>query len=689
MTNARFIFLLTVLANIPNYGLAVIHTDSIPGTEKIQLQSKVDGKAIHLRWAPVDYQFWREGLSKGYVLNRYVIARDGLLLSQPEFKTLTEFPIRVLEENQWEPLVKDNKFSAIAAQAIFGEDFKIDLGRADVISIADKISENNQRFYLALYCADISIAVAKAQGLYFIDTLINENEKYLYKVLIPHETDTIQGFQYVEASDSVYLETPSGLEVSCQNSLANLRWNRPVMTSYSGYVVERSFDKVSFTSISDTPVLTVSPSNEFSTRFEYVVDSIRTPGETFYRVRGRSIFGDLSRPSEIRGCVNQRSESIYVTIGDAMSIDNRSVQLSWDCVGDSVKNFIVERALTDKGPYRLLSGGLPKNQRTYIDQHPDHVNYYRVSAINSSGTVFRSEAFFLPLIDSVPPLPPLHLKGAIDNYGNVKVSWTLNSEPDLFGYRVYIANNRLEEMTQITSRPVIDSSFAFLVNPRLLNDSLYVAVISVDNNQNESPLSALCPVAFPDLIPPSAPTMLPARIDSLGRVVVSFIRSSSKDVVSYEVYRQVSAASHWTRVTNLKPTTSDTCVILDSNIREEVLVFYTAISIDKAGLESLQAYPIQIKNISLKLKPPVEWANASRLDAEKVRIVWRYNEAGVRGFKVYKKIGGSISQIFKTADSTTREIYDSVSEGQKCEYQILALFDNGKTSSLSEVLLAP
>lgn len=663
--------------------------DSIPSNEKIRVVANVSRDSIQLRWAPVDYSTWQVGLAVGYSIDKYVIARNSVLLSEAEHVRMTDEPIVPWQEKEWETIVVQNSFAAIAAQAIFGEGFQAGIASNSGVSIANKVSENNQRFYFALYSADISLLVAQAQGLYFLDRSVKRDEKYLYKVRVITMADTLVGSVFVSGDQETnFLETPTSLQVECKNAVANLRWERPLLTNYAGYIVERSFDLKTFFPISDYPIVTLATRQYESNRYEYANDSLHSEKETYFRIIGQSIFGQRSLPSEVKSCKNSFEISMTSTISKGFSVDNKSIQIEWECQSNpDVKGFFVERATADHGPYKTLNAlaPLPPAARTFVDLNPEISNYYRINVFGDGekGTV--SHSYFVTLVDSIPPSPPVDLSAQVDNFGQIKLKWKDNLERDIYGYRIYISNNRKEEMAQVTAAPVRSSHYDFNRSVRALNDSLFVGVVAIDNNQNQSKLSRIFALGLPDLIKPTAPIMLPPKIDSSG-VLISWIRSSSVDVVGYELYRMPSSNNHWSRVSVVQASADSVCTFTDLTGPKGVSLLYTVVAIDDSGLESSRANPVMTKLLFNKTKPVVIWNGSRILGNNKILLRWDYKEPQVRLFRIYKSVSDGMFELIKTLSHDQTELIERYTPETKCSFRITAIFGDGTQSALSDIL---
>jgi len=149
-----------------------------------------DGK-IKLRWAVTTPQAWRKLNEYGYELRRYTITRNNTALPTPIEKSFGIFKPKSLEE--WIPYVEKNDNAAVMAQSIFGEGFDVE-GMDELSAIINLAEEQEQRFTWGLYAADQDYEVAKMAGLGYVDTQVEANEKYVYKItsLVP---ETVMGIK--------------------------------------------------------------------------------------------------------------------------------------------------------------------------------------------------------------------------------------------------------------------------------------------------------------------------------------------------------------------------------------------------------------------------------------------------------------------------------------------------------------
>lgn len=656
--------------------------------ERIAVTARASTDSITLRWAPATFDTWQRGNQYGYRVERYTIARNGHLLT-PAVRHILDPTVRCLPEEGWESLVKRNRYAAIAAQALYGEAFQVDLSRSDVVSIVNKVRENEQRFAFALFAADMSPAVARASGLWFTDHAVNPVEKYLYRVII-NSNDSLRGSVFVVAGGSVALPAPRNLQGEFKEQLVSLRWDSQNQF-YSAYRVERSTDGKTFEPISDTPLVTVSPSAEDDGRYQYAIDSLRDLATVYhYRVVGLTPFGEESPPSSTvsgRGSPHVRQVP-YITAAE--NIGNTAIKITWDFPVDdnnAITGFQIVRTEAPTKPYdQLTPSELAPDLRMWVDKSPGRVNYYRVKALGRDGQVYASPVYYAQLVDSIPPAVPAGLQATVDDTGAVYLTWNANNERDLLGYRVYKSYYKSEEPTQATTGPVPDTSFTDHVDLHTLNAHVYYHVMAIDGNQNHSALSPRLIVSLPDQVAPQPPVFLPAKSSSAG-VDLSWIPSPSMDVATYSIYRKSSDAPGWSLLNTLPNHGDSIYHYRDGTATAGMLYFYTVLAMDEAGLESQAASPVTATRMR-SLAPPIVWRKpVMNREEHRLTLRWSFDMDLVDHFRLYIAINKGVPMRFGTIPAKERTFTDTLIPGRHYEYRIVAHLKDGRQSQLSEPLV--
>ena len=137
--------------------------------------------AVLLRWAPDNATAWRVACQYGYNIERQTIVRNKEVLKKTEKKILNAKPILPLPLEAWKKMLDSNGNARIAAQAIYGKDFNINMnsGSSPVTKILNQAKENDLRYSFALFACDQNFEVATMAGVGYTDSDAKENEMYL------------------------------------------------------------------------------------------------------------------------------------------------------------------------------------------------------------------------------------------------------------------------------------------------------------------------------------------------------------------------------------------------------------------------------------------------------------------------------------------------------------------------------
>lgn len=665
--------------------------DSLRIEDQIAVLGRPSSDSITLRWAPLNFETWQKGNNYGYVIKRYTIVRDSSVLLPVEMQILNSIPIKPKNLDDWESSVKSDKYSAIAAQAIYGDRFEVDLSESDIMTIVNKSKEQEQRYSFALFCADMSTTAAKASGLWYTDKSIKQNEKYLYRVELVNSADSIRGSVFIGARDAYQLPTPKELKVDFKFPLVSLQWEKDVFGYYTAYRIERSMDGIVFEIVSDNPLVTLSPGEIDQGRFEYASDSINIIGtEYHYRVRGISPFGELGPPSEVVKGKSTKGLSSVPFITEGKVLNTGSIRLLWELdekENSFIEGFAVERADKAKGDYQIITKALlPAISRTFEYAETKQINYYRVRTFVGNGNVHISPPYLLQLIDSIAPLTPVELHVKVDEFGNVQLNWQKNNEPDIFGYRVYRSNFSDEELVMLTGSPIASTSYADRVNVNSLQESVFYSIAAVDRNQNESIISPRVKLVLPDKVKPQAPVFLPVKSSEDG-VQLSWLPSGSSDVVRYDVYRKTNRSDNWIRLKMLEATADSVFQYIDSNAENGEANAYTVVAVDDAGLESEPAAPIRGIKMDNALRPAIIWKDYTINKEEKtLTLHWVYQMEEVAEFRIYRSVDNGALSLYRTVAADTNYFTDKIFSAKQYYYAVLPVLKNGTKAKMSETI---
>jgi fibronectin type 3 domain-containing protein len=684
-TTVRLVFF--VVAWLAGLSPAHAQVDSL-NRDPLQVLARPGKDSIVLRWAPLKTDWWLQANKQGYIIERYTLVRNKKVLDQPDKKILTPAPMKPYVEAQWEKVAGNNKYVIIAAQALLGETFELDMqNNGSRASIVNKVTENEQRFSIALFCADMSVVAAQALGLYYVDKDVKTGEKYLYRIVSPgkSEPSSVKGSAFVSPDDIYKLTPPLKFSVEAKERIVQLQWDQSHhKRTYTTYRIERSGDGKNFKPISDDPVVSLAPYNGDETELQYAIDSLPDLGEDYYyRVKGVTPFGEEGPPSEVKTVKGIKVLGDLPHITSALSIDNKTIALTWSFpeeYNEQISGFLIERSSSPAGVFNKAHEGVLGNAtRSFMDATPKQTNYYRVAAQTPDKRLLKSALYYAQLVDSVPPAVPSDMKGVIDEYGNVEFSWKPNTDPDIYGYRIYRAYYKNDEFAQLTSSPIRESTFRDKVNVESLNEKVYYRVMAIDNNQNHSSLSEIYTISLPDKVPPVSPVLLPVTSREEG-VDLSWTPSSSIDVVRYDVYRKTE--NQWIRLSSMNATNDSVYYYTDTNLNTEGEHYYTVIAVDDASQESPPAPAVVGQKLKRSIWPAVTIQDPLlNKENKSLTLRWSYEYTDVQLYQIYKSTDTTPLKLYRSV--TTKELVDRITPG-KYSYKVVAVFKNGGRSGMGE-----
>ncbi len=645
--------------------------------------------SIVIRWAPATPQVWDLGNKYGYMVERTRLFKDTRRAGAADTirEILTPQPLKPLSEKDMDKLAdKDDKVGIVMA-AIYNNTAKA--GGAGPAAIIAKNREMENRFGFALFACDLSPAAAKAAALMFTDKKIIPGESYLYKIYpaqTPRGITVKPGIEVINTDETLLLPKIGGIKGEGADKTIRLSWPRDLTAGiYSAYIVERSADNKHFVPTSNLPYVNANEKNERTDRY-FFTDSVKENNRRYYyRIRGISPFGEAGPESDVIAVKSLADLQLIVAVDSAVVVDNKKVRLVWSMEGKAaplIRQVVISRSGAADGAYKEVATLPAAAAGVYEDAHPEVVNYYTVRAESDSSGYVLSFPAMAQLADITPPGIPAGLAAAIDSNGLVQLRWKPNADADIFGYRVFRANSRSEEIAEVTRDILKLPAFADTINVRTLTDSVYYTVIALDKAFNASPYSVLLALKRPDKVPPAKPLFTVARQDA-GAIRLSWEPSHSRDVISYRLYR-LSAGKPRALVLLLEKDSLHISSWRDSLLAPGVSYRYLLEVADGSGNSSnVQSGDIWfepgIRKAIRHINTEVDRTNHT------VRLSWKYDQQEVSRYIVYKAKKGEPLLIYRTIPATQQTFTDdALLINNIYQYKIQAVFKGGIYSELGE-----
>jgi uncharacterized protein len=647
--------------------------------------------SIVIRWAPAGQMAWLSGNRHGYLIERFVVARDGkpVVLAGQQAQQLTAAPIRPVAEAQMEQMaVKDDRV-ALVKEAIYSKEFQVTAPEKGVGDFIIKQGEADMRFGFMLLACDLSPAAANAAGLRFVDRSVKKGERYAYKISVAQQPKGITiepGVCVTSLQEIVRLSPPREFSVHFLDSLARLQWLSNIDKGiYTAYTVERSADGKNFKPVTDLPV--INSTDKPNQPFNYFIDTL-TDNETtwYYRIKGLTPFGGSGPYSQV---VNGRgAAAIDLPFLDTIaSIDNKKILLQWHLsalLKSKTTSVFITRAAKAEGPYKDISPALGKDVISFTDEKPAGDGYYRLKIKTTDNRMVFSLPALGQVIDVLPPAMPVGVKGIIDSTGIVHLEWNANTEADLRGYRIFRANAAHEEFTEVTRRVLRKNSFTDTVTIQTLSEKVLYRVVAVDKVYNPSEYSDIFTLNRPDKIAPSAPVFTYGRPqDTVAGILLKWKNSTSSDVVKQVMYRVSSQVGSFNKDIVFTDSANYTHEWLDTAVQAGSKYYYELVAYDEAGNQSKDrsgdivyetAYRPAIKDIQ---------AQVNR-DKKQISVEWKHNQEPAV-YYIYRSVNNQGYLLYKKLTGAQKSVTDGeIKIGNTYMYRIKAEWTSGKTTMMSK-----
>jgi hypothetical protein len=630
---------------------------------KIEVKAQAQGETIKLRWAPSDALGWSLLNKYGYTIERLTII-SGETLAKPIKNITIADGLRPAPLDTWAAEAKTNDFAAVAAQSIYGDEFEIGAASTDILTMINVSQEQVQRFSFALVAADQSWQVAKLAALGFEDSTVTQDEKYLYKIFgnIPQDLYKIDtGYVYIGLRDTADLPDAPMLMAKFMGKTVELKWVvQGLKEFYNSYVIERSFDGDNFNLLSGNANMLTSTERIPKSAMIIKIDSLpASGGRVFYRLRGKSAFGEMGPPSNVVSGTITATHDFAIEIVTAQNV-NDGVMIGWEISGiyqDSIDCFI-QRSDYSEGTYETLNQTPVKlEQKYFLDNSPVPTGYYRIVAKIDGGNQINSFPYLMQLMDSVPPNRPEYVRASIDRLGHVKVTWRESSGQDLSGYRVYRSNFSNAEFSQLTREPGLDTVFYDTISVNTLTREAYYFITALDSRYNQSAPSNVIKVRRPDRVAPVPPVLKSVSVLDSG-IKIEWINSSSKDVSEHLLYR-AGIKEHWSLIRQLSINADDQGVWVDRELPHSGIYQYRLVSVDSSRNKS---HPT--KTITVRYNKNQEAVQVSNLKGyvdrknKQVKLEWVNPSVKLSGVLIYRSVNGGSMSLMENIDGLANTYID-------------------------------
>ncbi len=672
---------------------------SAQDSTQIVVRSRVQKTAVLLRWAAATPMAWKQTNKYGFYIERYTVVRNGQRLPQAEKKIIGSGVMKARPLKEWEALVKNDKYAAVIAQALYGKDFELTGNDAKGIARIIHLSEAlEQRFALSLYAADQSFEAACKAGWGYRDTDLKPGERYLYRIIpaLPGKSGLkmAMGVAYVSLDEYEELPEPAGLSAIFGDKSVMLTWDYGQLKDvYNTYYIEKSTDGKQFARLNATPLANLNNRSEQMAQRMYYIDTLSDNHKQFYyRVVGTTAFGETGPPSAPAAGQGKQQLPYSPSITRSVINDKGELELDWsfDQRGEGlIRSFSLNRsAVPDKNFQPVLENIAPA-ERSVVYDRLDAVNYFTIAAVPAEGAPAVSFPVLVQPVDSLPPSVPQGLTATIDTMGVVKIEWRSNAESDLLGYKVYRAHVAGEELVPLFYKALRDTVYYDTVSVKNLNPFIYYSVSAVDGRYNHSDLAPVLVVEKPDLIPPSSPVISGYQIKDEG-IEIRWINSPDKGVVQHRIYRYLkSMAGKQESIQLICIDSLNIQAYIDTTVEPGIYYSYVIAAVKKSG--KISKFSNVFTGVTYKSRQPLEILSFDAILDKSNRLLklqWTDKLKDVFCYELYKNKDDQHSSLWKTIEGAQYEIMDEKMQiGATYHYMIRAIMKNGRKSKVKELTI--
>lgn len=687
------LLILSLLCLDKSYG----QTDSTEEKHYIGLIGKYNGKANIIRWAPSDNVSFFLLKKYGYKLERAVAARNGTpIKTKAEFKTLGTF--KSADSNTWASRVdKTNSYQVIAAHCALSKVYAPLPSSPNFGEIMKRLNEEKSLHGFATMAADFDTTAANLLGLRYEDKNIEPNVSYLYIItsLVPENELKINGNElFIDTKLDTIPPPPKLYEYGAENHIRLDWYHQYYGRYYTAYLVERGdANGKNFKQVSKYPMITatVDAVNDELKQMTFIDSVPKDYVRYTYRLIGITPFAEYSVPGpSIVSYSRDRTPPIAAHSIDIVDVDQKYLQISWkkDYFEADFTGFNVLRAAIQAGPYYPINEKmLSKNEMRFLDKNPDEINggFYRIETVDTAGNLNWSLGMMGFLKDSIPPAIPTGLTGTVDSLGVVTLKWNLGPEKDIKGYRVYYANQMDHEFTIQTGDLYQDTVYIDTVNINTLTENIYYQIAAADMHYNHSVRSEILKLHLPDTVRPVKPIFSNILVTDTA-LYLSWIPSSSKDVIQHNVYRKVGEGKFQLYKTI---TDQNTTQLKDAQVKIGEVYTYKIEAIDDANLAS--GFPMEVSGKVYdvgKRKPIENFSGKYNKETKRNELTWTYPASDKYHFAIYRSFNGSDFRAYKSVkgDKNSFEDWDLLGSGSYT-YAVIAIYKDGGSSGLTQSVI--
>lgn len=349
----------------------------------------------------------------------------------------------------------------------------------------------------------------------------------------------------------------------------------------------------------------------------------------------------------------------------ATSGELRSVPLQWDpLLTPRVAGYALERAASEAGPFVRIGAVADNATTAYVDAGASRDGatlFYRVRAFGPTGALGARASTVVSATTASPPAPPPGLRAYSHQPRSVPLAWEPSPDPHVAGYVVERSPTsrgpfeRIAELSGRHSTVYIDRRLGDL---RVLHYRVTARNRAGGRGLPSEPVRA---VTKPEPLPPAGLRLAGQR---LGANRIAWDPNVEPDIASYRLFR-IRAG----RRELLAELPAGAISVEDAAVGADERVAYAATAVDRDGLESRAAQPLEVASVGYELSA------SDRPDG--VRLAWNPRaDEGFRAARVFRHGWLRNAALGETSEGAWLD--SDVEPGRRYRYSVVLVRADGR-----------
>ena len=491
------------------------------------------------------------------------------------------------------------------------------------------------------------------------------------------------------------LPEPGAPRVTCGNLSTILELDaRSTQGAYWGFMAQRKeMPGGAWEWISDRILInSFHESEDPSLRAYYKLADSLPRNETLYGFRwvGVDFFGDAGPPGDSAVCAGFERLTSGAEYVEYQVVQDSFVKIFWridSLMWPKVRSIDLALAVDSiQGHYSVIKADISRDSNFVFIKLPDPIGYYKFITQPYWGDPISSLSIPIERLDHLPPAIPSTLTGKIDSLGRVELNWQKNTEADLWGYRIYYANNLTDEFSLLNHEPTWKNQYLDTVDINNLTPKIYYKILALDRRGNYSAFSEILEIVKPDTIAPATPLIKGLRqYKNKSIALIRMSGSSSEDVYVYRLMRTNGKDSIYQVYMTYSSLPADT-IVVDTTVAYADTYHYL-LSAEDYSHNTSYSEPFSISIIEDGIRPSYPVENAV-LDTVRHQVIinWKRPLRSKEKFILYKSIHGGTYSRAATIDLIDGQYVDKdIPIDFDVKYKVKTLYSDGTYSKARDI----